>query len=64
MSRTILDLVTAKAKSAKAAARKLANVSSDVKSSALLMMADNILKSSYKLKEENQKDIKAAQEKN
>lgn len=64
MSRTILDLVTAKANSAKTAARKLANVSSDVKSSALLMMADNILKSSYKLKEENQKDIKAAQEKN
>jgi len=29
----------------------------------LLMMADNILKSSDKLKEENQKDIKAAQEK-
>jgi len=63
MSRTILDLVTTKAKLAKAAARKLANVSSDVKSSALLMMADNILKSSDKLKEENQKDIKAAQEK-
>ncbi|HIE25919.1 TPA: glutamate-5-semialdehyde dehydrogenase [Candidatus Poribacteria bacterium] len=63
MSRTILDLVTTKAKAAKTAARKLANVSSDVKSSALLTMADNILKSNDKLKEENQKDIKAAQEK-
>jgi glutamate-5-semialdehyde dehydrogenase len=63
MSTTILDLVTAKAKSAKTAARKLANVSSDIKNSALLMMADNILKSNDKLKEENQKDIKAAQEK-
>ncbi|MBC8228028.1 glutamate-5-semialdehyde dehydrogenase [bacterium] len=63
MSTTIIDLVIIKAKAAKVAARKLANVSSDVKSSALLMMADNILKSSDKLKEENQKDIKAAQEK-
>jgi len=63
MAKTILDLVIAKAKSAKTAARKLANVSSDVKSSALLMMADNIVKSSDNLKEENQKDIKSAQEK-
>ena len=63
MSTTILDLVTTKAKAARTASRKLANVSSDVKSSALLMMADNILKSSNKLKEVNQKDIKAAQEK-
>jgi glutamate-5-semialdehyde dehydrogenase len=63
MANTILNLVTTKAKAAKTAARRLANVSSDVKSSALLMMADNILKSSAKLKEENQKDIKAAQEK-
>ena len=63
MSKTILDLVTTKAQAAKAAARKLANVSSDVKSSALLMMADDILRCGDKLKEENQKDIKAAQEK-
>jgi glutamate-5-semialdehyde dehydrogenase len=63
MTTTILNLVTTKVKAAKTAARRLANVSSDVKSSALLMMADNILKSSAKLKEENQKDIKAAQEK-
>lgn len=60
---TITDLVISKAEAAKSAARKLANVSSDVKSAALLAMADNIVQSSDKLKIENQKDLTAGEEK-
>jgi len=63
MEKTIKDLVISKARIAKTAARKLANVSSDVKSTALMMMADNLIKKNDKLKEENQKDLESGQQK-
>jgi len=63
MEKTIRDLVISKASAAKTAARKLANVSSDVKRAALMMMADNLLEENDKLILENQKDLKSGQKK-
>lgn len=63
MEKSIKDLVISKASAAKSAARRLANVSADVKTEALMMMADNLLKESDKLKEENQKDLECGQQK-
>jgi len=63
MEKTIKDLVISKASAAKFAARRLANVSSDVKTEALMMMADNLLKESDKLKEKNQIDLESGKQK-
>lgn len=51
------------AKAAKEAASKLAQLPSDVKDRALLAMADGILSRREELKEANEKDVKAAEEK-
>jgi glutamate-5-semialdehyde dehydrogenase len=51
------------AKAAKKAAAKLANVSSDIKNAALLIMANNLLEKSEELKEANRRDLEAAREK-
>ena len=51
------------AKAAKEAASKLAQVPSDVKNKALLAMADGILSRRDELKEANEKDVRAAEEK-
>jgi len=51
------------AQAARKAAAKLANVSSDVKNTALLIMSNNLLEKAEELKEANRKDVETAKEK-
>lgn len=59
----IKSYITEKGKKAKAAARRLATISTAVKDKALLSMADALEGGAERLRVENQKDIQAAEEK-
>ncbi|MCH8291705.1 glutamate-5-semialdehyde dehydrogenase [Candidatus Poribacteria bacterium] len=57
MGQTIQEMIESKAQAAKAAMRKLARTSSDVRNGALLAMADSILTFKDKIQEANQIDL-------
>ena len=59
----IKQYVSDKAKKAKAAARALANISTEIKNNALLKMAEGLEREAAKLIVENKKDIAAAEQK-
>ncbi len=59
----IKEMVSEKARQAKAAARVLAGVSSAIKNEALMEMADGLVSATAELKKENEKDLKYAREK-
>ena len=59
----IKEMVSEKARQAKAAARILAGVSSAIKNQALIEMADGLVSAAAELKKENEKDLKYAREK-
>ena len=59
----IKEMVSEKARQAKAAARILAGVSSAIKNQALIEMADGLVSATTELKKENEKDLKYAREK-
>ena len=59
----IKEMVSEKARQAKAAARILAGVSSAIKNQALMKMADGLVSATAELKKENEKDLKYAREK-
>ena len=59
----IKEMVSEKARQAKAAARILAGVSSAIKNQALMKMADGLGSAAAELKKENEKDLKYAREK-
>jgi len=59
----IKEMVSEKARRAKAAARILAGVSSAIKNQALMKMADGLVSATAELKKENEKDLKYAREK-
>ncbi|HEY5648140.1 MAG TPA: gamma-glutamyl-phosphate reductase, partial [Nitrospiria bacterium] len=58
---TIIDYVREKAETARAAARNLSILSSAVKNSALIQMADALMARAGDLKTENEKDIAGAE---
>jgi len=59
----IKQFVADKAKSAKAASRKLANLSTEIKNNALFKMAAGLEADSGRLMTENKKDLAAAEQK-
>ena len=59
MSQTIHEMVESKARTAKAAMRKLSKTSSDVRNQTLLAMAENIIRFKDKIRDANETDLKA-----
>lgn len=62
MSQTIRAMVESKARTAKAAMRKLSKTSSDVRNCALVAMAENILRFRDKIRDANEVDLKAGRD--
>lgn len=62
MSQTIHEMVESKARTAKAAMRKLSKTSSDVRNYALLAMAENIIRFKDKIRDANEADLKAGRD--
>lgn len=62
MSQTIHEMVESKARTAKAAMRKLSKTSSDVRNQALLAMAENIIRFKDKIRDANEMDLKAGRD--
>ena len=62
MSQTIHEMVETKARTAKAAMRKLSKTSSDVRNRALIAMAENIIRFKDKIRNANEMDLKAGRD--
>ena len=62
MSQTIHEMVETKARTAKAAMRQLSKTSSDVRNSALIAMAENIIRFREKIRDANEVDLKAGRD--
>ena len=62
MSQTIHEMVESKARTAKAAMRKLSKTSSDVRNRALIAMAENIIRFKDKIRDANEVDLKAGRD--
>ena len=62
MSQTIYEMVETKARTAKAAMRKLSKTSSDVRNQTLLAMAENIIRFKDKIRDANETDLEAGRD--
>ena len=62
MSQTIHEMVESKARTAKAAMRKLSKTSSDVRNRALLAMAEGIIRFKDKIRDANEIDLRAGRD--
>ncbi len=62
MSQTVHEMVESKARTAKAATRKLPKTSSDIRNHALLAMAERIVKFKDKIRDANEIDLKAGRD--
>ncbi len=62
MSQTIHEMVETKARTAKAAMRKLSKTSSDVRNQTLLAMAENIIRFKDKIRDANETDLEAGRD--